>query len=208
MQGRLVLEPIRDGARQLVGQERQGFPLSVFLLHARAIVLSCRLVTQEPRCGLRKGPREVGVADFVAGRAQAFAGRCLGTLAQTARGDTILHRWKAVHGVHCLEQHEAEELAETRNRLPQIQRVSVMVCGRLDAREFDIAPQLVLRGAQGQVDLDALLHGGIDKACSDALAGGFVGALLAALGQVIWTRGIVDMGQQCSALAHQVGAGA
>ena len=37
---------------------------------------------------------------------------------------------------------------------------------------------------------------------------GFVGDLLADLGQIVLTIGVVDMGQQCRACAQQVGAAA
>lgn len=139
MKGRCVLEHRIDGPRQLVGQDSHGFPLSVFCLQAGELFLSCRLVAQEQRGGLRKGPLEGGGPDCFPGRAQAFARRFLGTRAQTALGDNSLHRRNAVHVVHVIEQHEAEELTETGDGLPQTQRVSVMVLGRLDDRECDLA---------------------------------------------------------------------
>jgi hypothetical protein len=59
-----------------------------------------------------------------------------------------------------------------------------------------------------QVDCNGLLHRGSGTAVSAAIAVGFGGNLLAALGPVVWTIGVVDMGQPFSALTHQVGAAA
>ena len=71
---RVAFEPVVDRPRQLVSQDGQGFTLIVCFLHAGQILLPCWIVAQEQRCGLGKGPREVGVPDFFAGSAQAFAG--------------------------------------------------------------------------------------------------------------------------------------
>jgi hypothetical protein len=48
--------------------------------------------------------------------------------------------------VHVVEPHEAEERADTGAGLSPLQRVSVMVFGRLDDRECDIAPPWGIRG--------------------------------------------------------------
>jgi hypothetical protein len=125
MQGRLVLAHSRDGPRPRVGQERQRLPLRGVFLQAGARVLACRSVAPAQRGGLRNGPREVGVPDVFAGRAHACARRCLGTRAQATRGANRLPRRKAGKGVPVIEQHEAEELADTWDGLQQIQRVSV-----------------------------------------------------------------------------------
>ena len=139
----LALAPLRDGPRALVSQDGQGLPLVVFCLHAGAIFLPCRLGAQEQRRSLGNGPREVGVADFFAGRAHAFAGRCLGTRAQATLGNDILHRRQAIHVVHCVEPHEAEARAAPRHGLSPRKRVGVMVFGRLDVSECDVAKPLV-----------------------------------------------------------------
>ena len=117
LKSRLALEHIIDGPRELVSQDGQGFPLVVFFLQAGEIFLPCRIVAQEQRRSLGKGPLEVGVPDFFAGRAQAFARRFLGTLDQATIGDEILHRRKAINVVNFVEQHEAEDLADPRHGL-------------------------------------------------------------------------------------------
>jgi hypothetical protein len=57
---------------------------------------------------------------------------------------------------------------------------------------------------QGKVDFDTLLHGGIGKPLSDAVAVRFRGDLLADLGQVILAVGVLDMGQQFGPFAPEI----
>src|SRR4030095_6092703 len=45
--GRLALEHVIDGPRELVRQDGQGFPLVMFFLQAGEIFLPCWIVTQE-----------------------------------------------------------------------------------------------------------------------------------------------------------------
>jgi hypothetical protein len=50
------------------------------------------------------------------------------------------------------------------------------------------------------------VHSRLGKALGYAISVGFVGEVLADLGQVILAVGMLDMGQELSALAHQVDA--
>ena len=117
LKSRVALEHRIDGPRELVSQDGQGFPLAVLFLQAGELFLPCRSGAQAQHRRFGKGPLEGGVPDFFAGRAQAFARRCLGTLAQATIGDAILHRRKAIHVVHFVEQHEAEDRADPRHGL-------------------------------------------------------------------------------------------
>jgi hypothetical protein len=90
-----------------------------------------------------------------AGRAHALACGRLGTLDERALGDTILPRREARHIGHVIAPPKAEELADPRHGLAQGQRVGVMMVGRCAHRECDIVQELLVRGAQGHVDLDA-----------------------------------------------------
>jgi hypothetical protein len=112
MKSRLALAPIIARPCQLMRQDGQGFPLAMCFLYVGQIAVPGCVVAQEPgrRCG--KGPRERGVPDFFAGRAQACACGFLGTLAQATLGDNILHAGEALALVNFVEQHEAENLAE------------------------------------------------------------------------------------------------
>jgi hypothetical protein len=93
-----------------------------------------------------------------------------------------------------IEQHEAENLADTGRGLQQIQGISVMVFGGLDDGMLQIGKQLVVVGDQRQVDLNAFLHGAIGKALGDPITIRFVGDLLAELRQVVLAVGVLDMG--------------
>ena len=91
---RFALEHIIDRPRQLVSQESQGFPLAVFFLYTGEIALPCRIVAQEQCRRFGKGPREVDIPNFFAGRTQAFARGFLGAFDQATIGDKILHAGK------------------------------------------------------------------------------------------------------------------
>jgi hypothetical protein len=110
--------------------------------------------------------------------------------------------------VEGVEPHEAKARADPRHGVSQGQRVGVGVCGRLEQRACSVVQALIVVGAPGQVDGDALGHGGSGTAVGKALPVGFGGDLRADLGPMVLTLGGVDMGQPCSALVQQVGAAA
>ena len=180
----------------------------MFFLQASQRFVSCRMGAQEQRSGLGQGPLEVRVPTCVAGCAHAFARRCFGTLPPATRGDTIRPPGEAGQGMEGVEQHEAAPLAEPRHGGPQRPRVGVRRVGGLDDRECAVAPPLVVLGAEGAGDGDALVPSGLGPAVGDAITVRFGGALLADLGPVVLTLGRVDMGQKLRALAQQGGAAA
>jgi hypothetical protein len=92
-----------------------------------------------------------------------------------------------------VEPHEAENLANARYGLQQVQGVGIRLLRGLDDGEFQITEQLIIKGDQDQVDLDILLHRGIGKAFGDAPAVGFVGEVRADLRQVVLAMGILDV---------------
>jgi hypothetical protein len=92
-----------------------------------------------------------------------------------------------------VEQYEAEDFSNTRDGLQQVQGVGLVFLGGLDDGEFQITEELIIRGDEGSVALDVLLHSSIVKARGDTLAVGFVGDVLADLWQVIRAIGILDV---------------
>jgi hypothetical protein len=112
IKGCFAFKHVIDCPSEPVGQDGQGFTFIVFFLQAGQMFLPCWIVAQEQRCGLGKGPLEVGVPNFFARSAQAFAGGFLGTRDQATLGDNILHRWKAANVVNFVEQYKAENLAD------------------------------------------------------------------------------------------------
>ena len=63
-------------------QDGERVALSMLFLQADQVLLALGIVPQEQNGGFRKGPREMGVADFLARGAQARAGGFFRTLDQ------------------------------------------------------------------------------------------------------------------------------
>ena len=105
---------------------------------------------------------------------------------------------EAVDLVDVVEQHEAENRADTGHGLQQIPGVGVMVVGGCDDGECHVAKPLGIGGDERQIDCETFLHRWIGKACGNALTVGFVGDLFADGWQMILAVGIVDMCQELS----------
>jgi hypothetical protein len=163
-------------------------------------------VAQKQSGRFRQGPREVGVADLLARGASACAGGCFRTLDEATRRHAILHPGATSNRVEVVQAHEAEDCAHTGHRLSQGEGMGSVWLGGFDAGELQGAEELIVRGEQGQVDLDVLVDRRSGKAFGDALTMGLGGDLLANLGQVVWAVGMLDMGQKCSPFAPEVGA--
>src|SRR5262249_37742161 len=129
IKGCLTFEHVRNGPRQLVSQDGEGFALAMPMLQTSQVFWSCGIMAQEQHCSLGKSPFQAGSTDLLARGASAFPSGFLGTLHQATIRDKILHAWEAVNVMDFIEQHEAENLADTRHRLQQIQGIGVMVFG-------------------------------------------------------------------------------
>src|SRR5882672_212990 len=106
----------------------------------------------------------MGVADFIAGGARAFTGRFPSTLDETTVGGKILYPRKAREIVNFIEEYEAEDLADARHRLEQIQGLGVMVLGGFDDGEFDVTQEFIIVGDEREIDFDTFLHRWIGEA--------------------------------------------
>jgi hypothetical protein len=78
-----------------------------------------------------------------------------------------------------------------------------MGCSGLDERACAVATALVISGAQGQGDGEALWSGRSRQACRAASTLGGCGHLLAARGPVVVTGGLWDRSPPCRAVAQQ-----
>ena len=148
----------------------------------------------------------MGIANFGAGAARAFAVRFLGALDQTTVGGKLLDPREAVNVVDFVEPYETENLADAWDGVKQIQGVGVMLCGGFEDGQFHVTEPLVVVVNQGKVDFDTLLHGGLGKPLSDTIAVRLIGDLLADFGQVILASGMLDVGSQLRPCAHQMHA--
>jgi hypothetical protein len=75
---------------------------------------------------------------------------------------------------------------------------------RFDDKEFEVASHLIRIGDQIEVDRNGLLDSRVVKPLGDACTIGCISGFLADLGQVLLRIGLLDMGQELGAFAHQV----
>jgi hypothetical protein len=111
-----------------------------------------------------------------------------------------------VEVVDFIQQHQAEDRADPRDRTQPIARVGVVLLGRGAEGELHVAQPRVVVAHQREVDGDALWHGRIGDPRGAAVAVGLLGHLLANRGQMIRAVGLLDMGQSRGALAQKVDA--
>ena len=105
----------------------------------------------------------MGIADFGARSSRAFAVGFLRALDQTTIGGKLLHPREAVEIMDFIEQHEAENLTDTRHGLQQIQGVGVMVLGGFDNGELDVVQQLIVIADECKIDFDTFCTAGSAK---------------------------------------------
>ena len=186
-----------------MGQDGQGVACAVCFFPSRQQCLPGRIIPQEEDGGFRERPREMGIADCAAGSARAFPRRCMGTRDETARGRKILHAGEARDLMNVREQHEAANFADPRHRLQQLQGVGVVMLGRCDEGEFDVAQERIVVAKKGQIDVNAFLDCRIGTTLGDAIAVGFVGTLFADGRQGILAVGMLSVRQEFAAFAGQ-----
>src|SRR4029450_7147912 len=116
---RVAPEHVVDGPSKFMGQDGQRFSFAMFFLQAGQKLLSVGIVTQEQRGRFGKAPLEVGFTDFLARGTQAFASRFLAAFDQARVRGKILYAGKAADVMDFIEQHEAEDFANTGYRLEQ-----------------------------------------------------------------------------------------
>jgi hypothetical protein len=104
--------------------------------HSGQIFLACLLGAQQQSRSFGKDPFAMRVPYFFPRGPQAFAPRCRRPFDQATGRGKGLHAGDTFDLVDVVEQHEAEERANAGHGLQQGQGRSVMVCGRLDEREF------------------------------------------------------------------------
>ena len=195
-----------DRTCECVSQETQRFALVRRLLPPGPRRLAGLVPSTAQSRRFRKGPLEVSVPHLVPRRAPACAPGVFRTLDESTIRRELLHPWEAIARVHCVEPDATEDLAHTRHRLQEVKGMGLGWLRRFEDQEFEGAEQRIRRGEQSPVDRHGLLHSRVVKPRGDAFTLGCIRDVLAALGQVIWRSGSVDMGPALRACAQQVGA--
>jgi hypothetical protein len=200
---RITRPHVRDRPGPLLGQDCEGLTGAGLFLQAREILLARRMVSQQQHGGFGKGPLQGRVADRGPRGARPCAGGCLRTLHQAARGDNILHPREALDSMHCVEQDQAEDCANPGDRWQAVEGLGLVLLGRFHDGEFAIRHSLVTVADEGEVDLQALRDRRSGAPLRDAVPMRFVGELLAKSREGGWAVGMLDVGQQPGAFAHE-----
>jgi hypothetical protein len=185
-------------------QDRQGLALSRFLRQAREVFLARRVVTEEQDGGFGEGPREVGLADLLAGGAVAFAGGVFGALDEAARGDTCLPPWETAAVMALIPQPEREDFAAAWDRAQPVEGLCIMFLCRPHEIPLEVSQPAVVSIKQGEVQVDARLDSRIGKSCRHPLPVRFVGERCADLREVVLTVGLLDMSPSLGPVAHEM----
>ena len=148
-------------------------------------------------------PREMGRAECGPGGSGALSGRCLGTRHETTRRSDLLHPRAALEVMDGVEPHAAETLAHAGDWAQQLPGMGVMVRGGADEGACEVTTSRIVVADAGAIDCKALLPRCIGNACRDAVAGGFVGDLLAGRRPVIVAVSLWHVRQAFAACACQ-----
>ena len=202
----MSFQPAIDRPGELVSAETQGWACVRLLLQPGQRLLAGLVPAEAQRSRFRKSPGEVCVATLVPSSPSAVAPRRFGPLDEATRRRHILAPWTALALGHGVEQDETAACAKPRPRWSERQGLGLVWCGCGEEQPLEVAAPLLIRGAQSAVDFPGLLDSRGGQPFGDACTIGFLGAFLAHLGPVIWGIRLLDMRQQCSALAPQMRA--
>lgn len=145
----------------------------------------------------------MGVADFAPRRSGASPRRFLGALDEATGRGNILSPRETGPIMECVAEHEAAELADTGPRVQQREGIGVVVLGRFDDAECDVTQEGIIVGDEREIARKAFWPCRIGTPCSDTIALGFVGALVADRRQGLLAVGMLHMGQEFAAFAGQ-----
>lgn len=203
-----VFQHVVDRPCQLVGQNRQRFPLAMLSSQLLHHLLARRIVTQKRYGRFGESPLQMGIADLGAAVPLLLAGRLVGTLHQPAVGREVLHRLEAVDVVDLVEQHHGQDLADTVNRAEEHQRPPVLAAGGFLQLPFQGANDIVIGIDHRQVDLHDLFHLRIGKVIGNRTARSFVGHSNFDFRQIVLDGRTAHMAEQIGPAADQEAASA
>jgi hypothetical protein len=190
-----AVQPVRDGTREVRGQDRERLARAGCVLESGARRLACGMIPQAEDGGFRDGPRERGMAHFCARSPVACASRGLGTRDQAAVGDKILDAGETRDGMDRIPPHEAQEFANAGHRMEQVDRLGLVRLRRVDDGSLQVAEALIVGVDQRQISGQALLDRRVGKPLRDARTVGFGGQLFPDLRQVVLAIRLLDVAQ-------------
>src|SRR5262245_47172134 len=129
-----------------MGEDGQRFAFAMLFLHAGQQLLSVGIVTEEQGGSFGKGPFEVRVPDVLPRRPSALGGRFFAAVDQERVRGKILDAWKAADVMDVVEQHEAQDYANTGHGLEQIEGMSIVLFGGFHNRKLSVTKQRVVIG--------------------------------------------------------------
>lgn len=160
-------------------------------LQASQQLLTFRVVAPEQDSRFREGPLKVNIADLFAGEPIVFPSRLATALHQATIGDKLLHTGETRDVMNLIKNRQGQDLADAWDRAEQVEGVVILLFGLARDEELELVEQPVIEIDQGQVGSDTGLDGGIGEAFSHTGAVGSIGDLLADLGQVVLTVGVL-----------------
>ena len=116
-EGLVAFSHVIDGTPQLLGQERQRWALTMFVLQPGQGLLAGGMVPETEHRRFREGPRERRMAALGPCCPVAFASGFSGARDEAAIGDDILHAGEPLDSVHLIQQDEAQDVPNARHRL-------------------------------------------------------------------------------------------
>jgi hypothetical protein len=194
------------GPRQLVGPHGERLGFAVFVFEFGKVLLARLVVAQEEPGRLRNRPAQVHGADLLARDTPPRPSGFLGALHQTTIRDEILHAREAGDVLNLLQTHQRQNLPDAGHGLSAGEGLDLVRLSCTGDLEFPLAQQLVIVSAEGHLHRDRLAHAGLGEVLLHPFAVGFGGQLLADHREVVLAVGILHVGSEVGALAHQVTA--
>src|SRR5215218_7352189 len=206
VEGLLAQQHVVGSAAELGRQDTQGFALAVLFLDPAEVLAPWRVPAQEQGGGFGEGPLEMDVAHLATCRLLDLVVGFMPSLDQPSVGQEVLDAGKALQVVDLVEQSQSQDLADSWNGAQQGELVSVVLSDLVKHEQLEIADNLVVGSHQGDVGG----HGHLDAAVVEVLDDGsavlgLVDPLLEGR-EVVLGVGVLDVGEQLSALSDEEGA--
>src|SRR6516225_8041787 len=175
VKGAALSQHVVDSSSQACRQDAQrlGFAMLVGLARQESfglVALACQQAS-----GFGKGPLELRVADLGAAHAGDFARRGLLRSNQPRVREKVSFVRETPDVMNLIEQHQCENLADTRDTLQQVVAVRGLDLDGTSQVQFYLADQLVECIQQTHVDVHAQSDTGVDEAAGDVELGAIAG---------------------------------